>query len=76
MERDRAWRRSQTRRVQSKRYNDLIPINQTNWVDTPSHLGKLKKDHFGCSCQMCKPYKHGRTDNLPVSQRKKLQSEE
>ena len=76
MERDRAWRRNQSKRVQDRRYKDLAPVNQTNWLDTPENIGKLKNDHFGCSCHMCKPYKHGRADPLPVSQKKKLQTEE
>jgi hypothetical protein len=74
MERDRAWRRNQSKRVQTKRYKDLEPNNKTNWLDSPSNLGKLKKNHFGCGCQTCKPHKF--EDILPVSQRKKLQKED
>ena len=73
MQRDRAWRRVQTIRVQSKRYRDLKQSGFTiDWLKSPNKFGKLKNNHHSCSCFLCKPWKHGMDYKLPFSQRKKL----
>ena len=40
-----------------------------------SHLGMLKKNHLGCGCSMCKPWKWGFDKKFTISERKKLQKE-
>jgi hypothetical protein len=76
MERDRSWRRNQSKRVQTKRYEDMEPNNKTNWLDSANNYGKLKKGHFGCGCANCKPHKFGLANELPHSQQKKLINKE
>ena len=72
MERNRFWRRNQTSKAQSKRFHELRDYELSSTLENPRRLGKLKNNHFGCSCPLCKPHKFGLDDKLPHSQRKKL----
>jgi len=58
--RDRSWRRQQSERIQKKRVRDLISGFWSKFMEMaePRHFGHLKKDHFGCGCFMCKPWKN------------------
>lgn len=51
--RDRAWRNCQRERkiTKRKRYVSAEGVKE-------AHLGVLDKNHFGCGCFMCKPWKH------------------
>lgn len=67
----RALRRHHERRVQANRARDAkilnIPLNDRS-------LGKLRNNHFGCGCGMCKPWKWGLDEDYPHSQKKKLKA--
>ena len=49
--RDKAWRRKQRARKISKRAKHS---NAEHMEET----GRLDKNHYGCGCHMCKPWKH------------------
>jgi len=68
---DRAQRRRDEKRVQSKRKDLIINQHLTN----ERHLGQLKNGHGACSCVMCKPHKHG-LDKGKASDLRKIQKEE
>ena len=65
----RSQRRFDEKRVQEKRARDAkmlgIPLTDRN-------LGRLKNNHFGCGCALCKGWKHGLDDAYPHGQKKKL----
>lgn len=58
--RDRAWRRYQAKRVQRKRYQVFkrwqASWESKSWLDDPRKYGRLKKNHYGCKCFLCKNY--------------------
>jgi len=70
----RAWRRHKTRRIQKKRLKNLMETQGEREL-SKSHLGMLKKNHLGCGCSMCKPWKWGFDKKFTISERKKLQKE-
>lgn len=51
--RDKAWRRKQRNRkiVKRSKYRTAECIKE-------EYLGYLDKNHYGCGCSMCKPWKH------------------
>jgi len=70
MQRTRAWRRHQTKRVQRRRLKHWLRL--WNSEHTVRCIGKLKKDNFSCGCPMCKPWKHGLDTKLKFSEIKQL----
>ena len=66
--RDRAWRRTQSKKKQDKRVQNLESVGFD--IKEP---GKLRNNHYGCGCRMCKPWKHGAEPKLKPSERKKCQ---
>ena len=68
-QRNRAWRRSQTIRIQSNRQKTWAKIHNFEWAKEPKNFGKFKKNNFSCGCSMCKPWKHGRSDNYSDSKK-------
>lgn len=70
--RTKAWRRAQTKRVQLRRFK----IVKTNWFgdwDIESNrIGMLRKNHQGCGCRLCKPWKWKMGDKFIHSVRKRM----
>lgn len=57
MERDRAWRRATTKKIQEKRVKLWKALGWKSMDER--HIGMMRKKHFGCGCFFCKPWKHG-----------------
>jgi hypothetical protein len=55
--RDRAWRRTQTKKIQDRRVKLWKQIGWTKMDER--HIGMMRKKNFSCGCLMCKPWKHG-----------------
>lgn len=83
MKRSKAWRRSQNKRIQKKRYkfwksrqqeeiNYFKTKNEKWWIDSPNNYGKLVKTHFGCGCKGCKPWKFKLDKKYKFSEYKNL----
>jgi len=51
----RALRRYSERKVQRKRFKNHRWLRKS---DGPRLLGRLRHNHFGCGCIICKPWKH------------------
>ena len=71
-DRKRAERRPHADRVAHKRAKYY-----ERWLDvSPDQYGRLRWNHFGCGCWMCKPYKYSKSLKYRVSERRRLQDEE
>lgn len=55
--RDRAWRRTQTNKIQTRRIKLWGKIGWKKMDER--HKGMARKSNFSCGCMMCKPWKHG-----------------
>ena len=64
-------KRHQSKRIQKKRASIWKSIG-FEWTNDPRVRGQLRKNHFGCGCSMCKPWKNGRGKKYKISERKKL----
>lgn len=73
--RTRDWRRAQTKRVQQKRLSNLLSGWWTT-ISKPNHIGRLKKNHYGCGCTFCKGWKHGLGAPIKISEQRSLPSKE
>jgi len=63
---DRAERRKRTKETQIKRSK-----KNKSYSEITEEAGYWRDNHIGCSCSMCKPWKHGfEEENKPSLQRK------
>ena len=72
--RDRNWRRGQAKRVTRRRVKDLVSSFWGSFISKaqPRNFGHLRKDHYGCGCSLCKPWKWGKRDRVRHSEKRRL----
>ena len=60
MMRTRAWRRKQSERVVKRRlknYKSKMPF-AAELQNSKKLCGGFRKNHWGCGCRLCKPWKY------------------
>jgi hypothetical protein len=70
---DRAERRQRTKVKQNKRIKNW---EHKDWEPDTHHKGRMRKSHFGCGCEMCKPWKHKLDNKYKPSEVRELQDVE
>lgn len=71
---DRNERRYRSKKKQSQREKKW---NNAGWnIEDESHKGQLRKNHFGCGCMLCKPWKHGIGEELKHSELRSIIEDE